>query len=418
MPPAATCLVLLGMLHLLARAQAQERLTIHPACDAEDELLDSLRWLHEVCSHEGAVFPDDKTPVPSAIETHGCARAARRVRGTCGGLLGSSPWFASRKQALDDAVASAADVSDAAPGTQHLADPGVKAIHSCGAAFDDGFAQFPAIGSGQSRVVIDVGPSRGRLRIDFDHLTLDKKDNDNLRIYSDADENEELRVILSGDLPLTEPIEVDASEVYVLLVSVGASTRTSLAATVSCVCEDSDSFTDDDGKGCSAYGGEGEKHLRCASLLPPADERARAACPAACGACDADPCDASPCQNGGTCARLGGDGATCATDGALTARTAAVHAECCDEPTEDCSSGQPSTCNAGCAALLVPYFQDCQEQLAKEPGGVLAAVRSVAQTCASTPRYECSCQQGWSGTNCEVCRRCLACGCAHSDMSH
>ena len=47
-----------------------------------------------------------------------------------------------------------------------------------------------------------ASPSRGRLRIDFDHLTLDKKDNDNLRIYSDADENEELRVTLSGDLPL------------------------------------------------------------------------------------------------------------------------------------------------------------------------------------------------------------------------
>ena len=38
----------------------------------------------------------------------------------------------------------------------------------------------------------------------------------------------------------------------------------------------------------------------------------------------------------------------------LAARAADVTAECCDEPTEDCSSGMPATCNAGCAAVLVP----------------------------------------------------------------
>ena len=38
----------------------------------------------------------------------------------------------------------------------------------------------------------------------------------------------------------------------------------------------------------------------------------------------------------------------------LASRAADVTAECCDEPTEDCSSGMPATCNAGCAAVLVP----------------------------------------------------------------
>jgi hypothetical protein len=88
MPPATTCLVLLGMLHLLARARAQERLAIFPACDAEDELLDSLRWLHEVCSHEGAVFPDDRTPVrdrDARLRASGSARP-RYVRRTAGQL--------------------------------------------------------------------------------------------------------------------------------------------------------------------------------------------------------------------------------------------------------------------------------------------------------------------------------------------
>ena len=43
----------------------------------------------------------------------------------------------------------------------------------------------------------------------------------------------------------------------------------------------------------------------------------------------------------------------------------ASNAECCDEPSEDCSSGRPSTCNAGCARVLVPYFDDCGAALGK-----------------------------------------------------
>ena len=29
-------------------------------------------------------------------------------------------------------------------------------------------------------------------------------------------------------------------------------------------------------------------------------------------------------------------------------------AECCNEPTEDCTSGVPTVCNEGCAALFLP----------------------------------------------------------------
>ena len=44
-------------------------------------------------------------------------------------------------------------------------------------------------------------------------------------------------------------------------------------------------------------------------------------------------------------------------------RTQAVNDECCDEPTEDCSSGPPATCNLGCAHVLLPYFDDCMPGL-------------------------------------------------------
>ena len=99
------------VLRLAAHAQ-QAPPVINPECDTEEELLGNLRWMQEVCAQEGQSFPDALTLVPRTIATQGCARAARRVGGECGGLLESSPWFASRHQALGAAVASAADLPD------------------------------------------------------------------------------------------------------------------------------------------------------------------------------------------------------------------------------------------------------------------------------------------------------------------
>ena len=45
---------------------------------------------------------------------------------------------------------------------------------------------------------------------------------------------------------------------------------------------------------------------------------------------------------------------TCSTMDEFQARMDEVSAECCDEPTEDCSSGFPASCNAGCASVLLP----------------------------------------------------------------
>eukprot|EP01050_Picozoa_sp_SAG11_P013198 SAG11_NODE_1527_length_4740_cov_20.044172_2_plen_232_part_00 len=47
----------------------------------------------------------------------------------------------------------------------------------------------------------------------------------------------------------------------------------------------------------------------------------------------------------------------------LTTQTEAVNAECCNEPTEDCSSGRPTSCNVGCAGVLLPFFNTCSEAL-------------------------------------------------------
>ena len=49
----------------------------------------------------------------------------------------------------------------------------------------------------------------------------------------------------------------------------------------------------------------------------------------------------------------------CATAADFSAVSAAVTSECCDEPTESCDEGTPETCNAGCAAVLVPANAAC-----------------------------------------------------------
>jgi hypothetical protein len=53
--------------------------------------------------------------------------------------------------------------------------------------------------------------------------------------------------------------------------------------------------------------------------------------------------------------------------GQISSRAAAVSAECCDEPSEDCSGGVPHTCNVGCAAVFLPFWADCGAQLGPNP---------------------------------------------------
>ena len=79
----------------------------------------------------------------------------------------------------------------------------------------------------------------------------------------------------------------------------------------------------------------------------------------------------------------GGSGATCAAAADLKARAAAMNAECCDEATEDCSSGRPATCNAGCAHVMLPFFDDCSGLLgaagAAQFDGVVKLCRIILQ---------------------------------------
>ena len=59
-------------------------------------------------------------------------------------------------------------------------------------------------------------------------------------------------------------------------------------------------------------------------------------------------------QHGGT--------ADCSSD-EISRQLAIINDRCCDEPDEVCSGGKVQTCNAGCAAWIMPLWTSCRAQL-------------------------------------------------------
>ena len=63
--------------------------------------------------------------------------------------------------------------------------------------------------------------------------------------------------------------------------------------------------------------------------------------------------------------------------GNIAARSAEMTATCCDEASEDCSQGYPTTCNIDCAKVLLPFFMECAEEL----GDAYAMMVQVVALC-------------------------------------
>ena len=60
------------------------------------------------------------------------------------------------------------------------------------------------------------------------------------------------------------------------------------------------------------------------------------------------------------------------------ARTAAlINAQCCGSDDDACSSGVPTSCDAGCASVFLPFVQDCPE-VASTFSGVVALCEATA----------------------------------------
>jgi predicted outer membrane repeat protein len=73
-----------------------------------------------------------------------------------------------------------------------------------------------------------------------------------------------------------------------------------------------------------------------------------------------------------------GDGGGTCDAAALPSRTAAITTECCDEQSEDCSGGYPQVCNVGCAALFLPFWDECRPALGKDSRNFEPTVRLCA----------------------------------------
>jgi hypothetical protein len=80
----------------------------------------------------------------------------------------------------------------------------------------------------------------------------------------------------------------------------------------------------------------------------------------------------------------------------LPTHTDAITAECCDEPSEDCTGGYPHSCNAACAAIFLPFWEECRSALGQssshfEPTVALCeAAMHSAPSLAEQLNVECS----------------------------
>ena len=105
-----------------------------------------------------------------------------------------------------------------------------------------------------------------------------------------------------------------------------------------------------------------------------------------------DGCDCEPGYSGAACETRDAPD-SCNTVHEFQLQILPVNAECCDEPTEDCSSsdpdqpGYPAVCNAGCQRLLLPMKTACAAFLAAHPP-IQAAVDGAAANCHICTSFE------------------------------
>jgi hypothetical protein len=113
----------------------------------------------------------------------------------------------------------------------------------------------------------------------------------------------------------------------------------------------------------------------------------------ACKKCDERSGDGRRMQSGGTC-----DATRLAKD------TNAINRECCDELTEDCTGGYPHTCNAGCGALLLPFWADCRAALGKQSAQFEGVIALCDQSAAGRPslaeQLDVQCTDGTAAADC------------------
>eukprot|EP01051_Picozoa_sp_SAG22_P010911 SAG22_NODE_1012_length_6040_cov_4.791449_5_plen_335_part_01 len=108
----------------------------------------------------------------------------------------------------------------------------------------------------------------------------------------------------------------------------------------------------------------------------------------------------------------------CDTSATLAAQCGRVSAECCDEASEVCSDGFPATCNAGCAAVLLPVTAACRAYLARtqpQSNQIRDMLLAAADQCAvPTPAAATTCGETMRAAQCTVSSPRTCAACAHN----
>ena len=104
-----------------------------------------------------------------------------------------------------------------------------------------------------------------------------------------------------------------------------------------------------------------------------------------------------------------GDGYGEGTCSDLESHSAEVTQVCCDEPEEDCTSGYPHSCNAGCVVTFLPFWEECRTALGKssqhfEPVVALCTASAGSSGTASHPslveQLNLQCTDGTTAAEC------------------
>eukprot|EP01047_Picozoa_sp_COSAG01_P027026 COSAG01_NODE_1767_length_9258_cov_3.704523_3_plen_293_part_00 len=105
------------------------------------------------------------------------------------------------------------------------------------------------------------------------------------------------------------------------------------------------------------------------------------------GECDRALCPGGDAQDCDATSLPGLAQASCTTYAEVSKHLNDLQTECCNQPSEDCSTGVPLVCNAGCAAVLLPMVTACTGYLSSSntPGldgaALLVQLNQLAAIC-------------------------------------